>query len=414
VTPKLNIQVELRRRETDQGDLELRFDPQEFLSDDRLRIEQGTSRLGLRYSPSSQADIIFSYIRTDREDTDTSIDLDNQIDLFLDDEGYQFETQYLFRADRFNITAGFGGYDTRVNRHRVEMEDEAVVDEMRNKFTRDQENGYIYTNLFFPKNVTWTFGASYTSYAQQTLDVDEFSPKLGFQWDVTEDFRLRFATFEAVKPALVVDQTIEPTQIAGFNQFFDDANGTKAKRYGIGLDFRLTDALYAGVEASRRNIDFPRNIARAASLLPEREEIIRSYLYWTPHLHWALSAEYQWDKFESKEGSSFGRPRKVETTIVPLTIRYFDPSGFFGGFGVTFIDHKFIEKPPSELTDDFVLFDTAVGYRFPKQRGIMSLEVRNLFDEEFNFRDDRFRSVRTRNPRFIPDRAIFAQATFNF
>ena len=41
------------------------------------------------------------------------------------------------------------------------------------------------------------------------------------------DLRLRFAWFETVKPALIANQTLEPTQVAGFNQLFDDTNGTR-------------------------------------------------------------------------------------------------------------------------------------------------------------------------------------------
>ena len=33
-----------------------------------------------------------------------------------------------------------------------------------------------------------------------------------------------------------VEQTIEPTQVAGFNQFFDGITGTVSKNYGVGLD----------------------------------------------------------------------------------------------------------------------------------------------------------------------------------
>jgi hypothetical protein len=40
--------------------------------------------------------------------------------------------------------------------------------------------------------------------------------------------------------------------------------------------------------------------------------------------------------------------------------------------------------------DAFVVVDAALGYRLPKRFGIMSLGVRNLVDEEFQFQDTVF------------------------
>ena len=54
--------------------------------------------------------------------------------------------------------------------------------------------------------------------------VDKVNPKFGVEWNVTDDLVLRGAVFRNVKPALVNNQTLEPTQIAGFNQLFDDTN----------------------------------------------------------------------------------------------------------------------------------------------------------------------------------------------
>ena len=56
---------------------------------------------------------------------------------------------------------------------------------------------------------------------------------------------------------LVAQQTIEPTLVAGFNQLFDDFNGTKADQAAGGLDFRATPDLTVGVEGIYRGISPP-------------------------------------------------------------------------------------------------------------------------------------------------------------
>jgi outer membrane receptor protein involved in Fe transport len=67
-------------------------------------------------------------------------------------------------------------------------------------------------------------------------------------------------------------------------------------------------------------------------------------------------------------------------------------------------------------SDDFVLVDALVGYRFPKRFGIASLEVNNLFDTSFNFQDDSFREFRDEPSiaRYIPERRITGRITINF
>ena len=94
--------------------------------------------------------------------------------------------------------------------------------------------------------MTWTLGLGYDAYSDDGDDLDLLTPKLGVQWNVTDALRLRAAVARFLRPALVAEQTLQPTQIAGFNQFYDDALGTKSWLYGIGLDVRLTPRLYAG------------------------------------------------------------------------------------------------------------------------------------------------------------------------
>ena len=88
-------------------------------------------------------------------------------------------------------------------------------------------------------------------------NIEEFNPKIGFEWNILQGLLFRVAAFQTVKPALVASQTIQPTQVAGFNQFYDDRNGTPSRLYGLGVDARIAEGLYTGAEISRRNLDSP-------------------------------------------------------------------------------------------------------------------------------------------------------------
>ena len=69
--------------------------------------------------------------------------------------------------------------------------------------------------------MTWTLGLSYDDYEELKTEIKDVDRKLGIQWALTDSLRLRFAAFRRVKPTLVAGQTIAPTDIAGFNQFFE-------------------------------------------------------------------------------------------------------------------------------------------------------------------------------------------------
>ena len=284
-------------------------------------------------------------------------------------------------------------------------------------------HGYVYANINLPETVTWTLGLSVDDYEEDPLEVTKVNPKLGVQWDVTDNFRLRAAVFRTIKPALVANRTIEPTQIAGFNQFFDDGNADEFWRYGFGLDWRVTNKLFVGAEATWRDLSVP-VVGAGVAFEDQHEQLDRVYLNWTPMPELALSAEFIYDQFESEQGvvTDGGVPTDVETFSIPLAARYFHPSGFFAGVGVTYINQDVTRSAValaagfSDGQDDFVVVDAAIGYRFPDRLGAASLEVNNLLDEEFQYQDDSFREFRdepSTGP-YTPDLQIIGRVTLNW
>jgi hypothetical protein len=284
----------------------------------------------------------------------------------------------------------------------------------------------VYGNLNLPDPVTWTAGVSYARFEHNVLNVDKVNPKFGVQWNVTDDLVLRGAVFRIVKPALVNNQTLEPTEIAGFSQLFDDANGTASWRYGVGLDHRLMNNLFVGGEATWRELTVPilNFDAQAKRLENIDEQTHRAYVHWLPIPQVALSAEFVYDRFSAETGKfitgpSFTVPEKIVTYSVPFGVRYFHPSGFFAGVGATYVNQQVNRSDVTgqpEGSGDFFVVDAAIGYRLPKRFGIVSLSVANLFDNKFKYQDDSFREFQT-GPSvgpYIPDRQILARVTLNW
>ena len=110
------------------------------------------------------------------------------------------------------------------------------------------------------------------------------TPRSACSGIITDDLLLRGAAFQVVKPALADNRTLEPTQVAGFNQLFDEANGTKSRRYGLGLDWRVMDGLFVGAEATWRDLEFAAIsfAEEEAHYFDHDEQTHRAYVFWTP------------------------------------------------------------------------------------------------------------------------------------
>ena len=133
--------------------------------------------------------------------------------------------------------------------------------------------------------------------------INRISPKLGVRWDITNNLSLRAAVFRWIKPTLAANQTLEPTQVAGFNQVYDDNNGDESLRRGVGLDWRLTKQLFVGAEATWRDLRVPANTASDVTVFDtEKEQLHRSLSVLDANRRISLSAQVVYDAFEAQTG----------------------------------------------------------------------------------------------------------------
>jgi outer membrane receptor protein involved in Fe transport len=58
--------------------------------------------------------------------------------------------------------------------------------------------------------------------------------------------------------------------------------------------------------------------------------------------------------------------------------------------------------------ENFWVVDAAIGYRLPKRYGLVSVEIKNLFNEDFQFQSSFDPDLEPRSSLFEPERAIFA------
>ena len=235
--------------------------------------------------------------------------------------------------------------------------------------------------------------------------------------DLSSSTMLRFAAFTGLKRLLLADQTIEPTTIAGFNQFFDDADGAEHVLYGAGLDHKINDDVSGGAEYYFRELQHPIEVASGIKEEEYEENFVQLYLNWVLNKNIAVDIKYQLELFRVDGELVSVIPEEMKTQILPIRLSYSHPSGFVGRLVTKYVSQEieWFVLPEIPSSDDFLLVDIAIGYRLPKRYGLLSLDIRNVFDEEFNFMDSSLRSSQEFTaPMFLPQRTILFRLMLSF
>jgi len=359
LSPQTSVQAEFRHLDRETGQLDLLFDPD--ISLHMRNEERGDNiRVGFRHSFSPKSDLIGSiiYQSTDIDQNHTRnvaatppvISAKANTDFKENRNGFIAELQHLLRTEKFNLTSGIGYTDqdlertTIIDLFDVVLPFPPVLDTppgapISQKTDYKRANIYAYSQISIMDSLGLTVGLSAASLDQgNQLDRKQLNPKLGLTWQALRATIVRAAAFRQLANTRFFSQTIEPTQVAGFNQFFDDTNGTESWRYGAAVDQTFSTNLYGGIEYSIRDLDVPllADPETEASYFNEDEQFGRAYLYWTPHNMLALSAEYQYERFDRKKTPVPGGIVDVTTHRVPLGFNLFHLSGITFGFKSTY------------------------------------------------------------------------------
>lgn len=399
------------------GDLPLREIPL-LLNMERLETDLTNIGVGYHRMLSPAADLAISAIYSDIELTGTN-------DLFgltatAELDGLQLEAQYVHRQKRLTWIAGAGHFDG---------EQELTTDNgftPRVEFKADStfSNAYLYLKIRDLGPVELTAALSYEDVTapvglllprdsaigagEVEFDEEKLSFKIGLTERLTARTVLRAAAFTRLSPSVGRLQTLEPTQVAGFNQFFNDTGGTWSKNYGVGIDREFTRRLFGGLSVLRRDLDIPDPDCGNPNLpsgcqgqqvtgVVERESeewLASAYLNGTLGKRWALSIQYAYEErdfdfFQVDNATRF--EDFMRTWRVRPEARLFFPWGLFASVRTTRLDQRIDRFPSMQSSErnpedtDFWISDLQVGYRFPERWGSVVLTASNISNKKFAF-----------------------------
>lgn len=430
LSPSTSIQGEYRHRKSERGDLQLNFFSQDFRSNFNRKITTDSYRVGLRHDLAPNSTLLASFMYQHRNAVDNDMPppggfINSLKDSFPNQDAYSGEMQHLFTSNYLNVVSGFGQFNIRSNNDFIADTIFGVFPSTTNQNTQ-HTNLYSYSYLKPFQQLTIIGGVSWDllhARSPSSESKSQVNPKVGIIWNALPGTIVRLAAFRTLKRTLLTDQTLEPTQIAGFNQFYDDINSTSSWRYSGAINQTFTRNVFGGVEVSKRDMTIPvTDITGTVTTLVQgrsTEYIGRSYLFVTPHDWVSLGVEYQYEKLKVHDFGSLGNNtlvnslffQEVETHRVPLGLKVFHPSGLSASLRGSWVYQKgdFQRRGVGTLEagqDHFWIVDAGLSYRLPERYGLLTVGASNLFDQHFQYQDTDFN-----NPMMQPRRMVFAQLT---
>jgi len=408
LTRDTSLLAGFRYEDVERGDLQLRFDGS-FLPGLRVHDERRTARLGLRHQLTPGSELLGSVAYVSAQ----GASLVPLTSLETDEDGYAADLQYILRAPRVSVIAG-------ATHTLDDLEEVTKIPSFSLEFTEESIARslelYLYSLLHPHPTLTVTAGVSGAFVDIGVTDRDQANPKVALTWTPLPGTAIRAAAFRTLTRTIPTAETLEPTQVAGFNQFFNDFLATEAWRYGAAVDQRLPFGVYVGGALTLRKLEVPFEELIDTAFEPRftrwQEELHRAYVYWAVAPRLAARAEYVYERLERDNPLGLG-VAGAGTHRVPLGLDLFGPAGLFARLTVTGVDQSgtFTDpfNNPSRGRDTFWIADASVGYRLPRRLGVIAVEGRNLFGERFSYQE-----TDPANPSLAPERLLLVRLTLAY
>ena len=398
------IQLETRQIDIEQGDIFQSFISNDFFENLRQNESIESSRLGFYHKIRSNFDVIGS-LRYETQDTEFSINLEGlSQELISNQRGLQLELQSLYSSDNYKVIAGFGLLDSKRTDKFVFEGFEDFNDPVKPK----HENLYVYTPFIINEKTSALFGVSWDDFDDGVTSEDKIKPKFGLKHDFNKNNSIRVAYFETLKRSILSDQTIEPTSIMGFNQFFDEGEGTDTEQFSIAWDGKFNafnnsniDIFY-GAKYIKRDSDIPLfnpdfETGELIQIIGESVEKSKVLYIYSNYL---LSKKDSISFGVELNDESINRLDQIalddqiinsDTKKIIFNASYYNNKGFSINLEPTYYKQsgEFETRDAGQITgsDNFWILDINARIKLKKLHGQISFSVKNIFDKKFDFLD---------------------------
>jgi hypothetical protein len=412
ISSNLNLQAEYRHEDRKNGDLSVNFNQDDFSNTAFENRIIDSYRVGGRFSLSPKSNLIGSvtYQEVGIESAQ-SLGSGFEVGVFSNRSGFISELQNIFSDEKFSFVTGL----IHINQNfKLAYSVDFIPPKSQGIY---KSSAYSYGTFKITDNLKTTIGVSYDNLeVENDIKKEPINPKVGVIWNLSDFTTIRAAFFRSMSITRYANQTIEPTQIVGFNQFFDDINGTIAWRYGVAMDHKFSKNIFAGLEYTERSLDVPEINFKSHIW---NENLARAYLYFSPSELFSLGTEYFYEAVDRGNNPLGTGVFNADTHWIPITLNIFDESGLSLMFKSTYVNQsgKFntLNKEFNETytgKSDFFVFDINLNYRLPKRYGLVTMGIKNIFDNRFNFQNTN--QANSFERLFAPEMTLFTQVKLAF
>ncbi|WP_431688607.1 FecR domain-containing protein [Hahella sp. NBU794] len=427
IHPSISIQLEARKAEKDDHLFKLQSIEPDAEPEDRS-VDTKTYRFGLASRLDNHNSWLFSAIRQKFEEEQALA----AADTFSDRKPRTYEVQYIHTASNFYAQIGAG---------RASIETKTNIQNPTGYINSDDDithrNLYTYFGIQPTESVFLLIGAAYDNLRLEvarntffdfpfplpdidisdsaTDEVKQWSPKIGVEFTPTEQLTFRLATFRSLKRDIAADRTIEPAQILGFNQLYDDPNGSDVKTYAAATDYKLGGRFGAGLEAMRRTVDIHPKLLQAEPERPHHEfENYKLYYFGvlSPSATVDIAYEYEDQDLEDKQFGT-GSIYRVKTHSLPLGVTLYLPRHFSMRMESIYTDQKvkasFASGDQRDFDANLWTFNVRLDYKLPRRFGELQFGVDNLFDKNKEILNSELDY-----PGYYPKRFLYSRIQLSF
>ncbi|WP_374481545.1 FecR domain-containing protein [Zoogloea sp.] len=230
---------------------------------------------------------------------------------------------------------------------------------------------------------------------------------------------LRTAFMQGVSGSKYDRESLAPTQFAGFNQVFDDTNGTRWRRAAVGVDQRFGNGINAGLEASARHMDVPMPSNGTQALEAWKEQLHRAHLTLPFGQRLAFSVEWRHEEIEGPTDTVLRdtfSPYKVRTDLIPARL------WLKTGPTDTLLEHWTVDQHAALLSSaagetaarsKFSVTNLRFSVPLASNHLTLSFGIYNIFDRQFRFQNTDLNGD-PKVPLFYPQRTALLQGNLRF
>lgn len=405
-------------------------------SDLELKLRDLSGRVGYHHTFSQQSHLIAQLVgvrskltsRDDQLERDLGVDLVDTEAMTVEQlpvlsllnektkqtsRGYHADIAQIWDSELVSLVAGAGV--SRLNSNDEEKSDiiESDLDGLapftltsRADLVERSETGYLYSTWHLRKWLDFNAGLNWrhlqfsqnivAPFVDDTDGRSRWNPKVGVTLYPSANLSFRLAYFETLGGSGTRDlEQLEPSEVGGFNQVFENFPGDRARNYGLGIDYKIAKSSYFGLEAVRRKLtrdstavdpilaidlytgETSQSVSAEHAEQYLDEDIISGYWYQILTKRWIASLASDWSRLNDRFYET-----EMRTFRNRFGVTYFDPSGFFG-FSKANFRHQ--NRDDLERAEEFLIVDLGLGYQLPHRHGSIRLAVENLTDRQFNY-----------------------------